>query len=89
MKIILRIFIFILLVALPAMFAWWLYFPLAVVYVYKVKSPYEILLASSFLDRAFFSGSSFWNGHELFFFSVLLLTAIMIFANTLEWRRSL
>jgi hypothetical protein len=89
MKILIRVILFILLFGIPAIFLWWLYFPLAIAYTYKVKNPYEILLASSILDRAYFSGNTWYAGHEMFIFSVLLLAVIMMLVSTFEWERPL
>ncbi len=87
MKCFLRIILFILLIILSALFFWWLFLPLALIYVVKVNNPFEILLAGAIFDSVYFYSSDPWLAHNFLIFSVVVLIAIMVLGSNINWKK--
>lgn len=87
MKFLLRISLFILLIILSALFVWWLFIPLAVVYAIKVKNAFEILLAGALFDSVYYFSPNPWFSHNFLVISLVILIVIIFLGRDINWKR--
>ena len=82
-----RFFYFLALVIIPVLFSWWLFIPLALLAVYLIKLPYEIIVVGFILDSVYYFGDGFWAKHPLTIFSFLVIAVALFLNNKVEWRK--
>lgn len=74
-------------IALPLLLSWWLFVPIALLYVYLVKSPYEIVAAGLILDCVYYWGDDFLVRNALALLALALVAAVFFLESRVEWRR--
>jgi hypothetical protein len=73
-----RIFCFILLIALAYLSPFWLFLPAAIAYALAFKNPYELLLPAMLVDAHFGWSGEFWGlKYVLATGAVVILSAIV------------
>ncbi|MFH0804262.1 MAG: hypothetical protein V1896_01520 [Candidatus Zambryskibacteria bacterium] len=82
-----RTLFFLVTVLLPIIFGWWLFIPMALLFVYLAKLPYEIILAGFILDMVYYFGDGFFAKHLLTLFSLLLIIAAFFLSKRIHWRK--
>jgi hypothetical protein len=82
-----RVLYFLAIIIIPVIFSWWLFIPMALLYVYLAKLPYEIILAGIILDSVYYFGESFWAKHILIIFSLLLVAIAFFLSKKIHWRK--
>ena len=82
-----RILFFLAILIIPAIFSWWLFVPLALLFVYLAKLPYEIILAGFILDMIYYFGDSFLAKHLLTIFSLILIILAFFLSKRIHWRK--
>lgn len=80
-----RILYFLAIVVLPVIFSWWFFIPMALLYVYLAKLPYELVLAGLILDSLYYFGDSFLAKHLLIIFSLFLLIIAFFLSRRIHW----
>lgn len=83
----LRILFFLAILIIPVIFSWWLFVPLALLFVYLTKLPYEIILAGFILDMIYYFGDSFLSKHLLTTFSLILIILAFFLSKRIHWRK--
>lgn len=84
-----RILFFIALIVIPIVFSWWLFIPLALLFVYLCKLPYELPLAGFLLDLIYYFGEGFWREHSLAIFSSFLIIAAYFLDKRIHWNKTI
>jgi len=79
-----RIFAFIGLIMLPVIFGWWLFVPLAILYVYLAKLPYEIIVAGAILDSVYYFGTGIF-AFRLTIISIILIVVAFFLNDKIHW----
>lgn len=82
-----RILYFLATIIIPVIFSWWLFIPMALLYVYLAVLPYEIILAGIMLDSVYYFGDGFWYKHILTIFSILLITLAFFLNKRIRWNK--
>jgi hypothetical protein len=82
-----RILFFLATIIIPVIFSWWLFIPMALLYVYLTKLPYELILAGLILDSIYYFGGGFLAKHMLTIFSVLLIAIAFFLSKKIYWRK--
>lgn len=82
-----RTVFFLLTFLMPIIFGWWLFLPIAILYVYLAKLPYEILVVSIILDSMYYFGKGVVSSHRLLIFSILLLAIALFLKDRVYWRK--
>ena len=82
-----RVLFFLGILILPVVFGWWLFFPLALLYVYLAKLPYEIIFVAVILDSLYHFGSSLFSNQIFLIFSLLLLLVAFFLSRHIYWRK--
>jgi hypothetical protein len=83
----LRVLFFLGLIIIPVIFGWWLFIPLALLAVYLIKLPFEIIVAGFILDSVYYFGEGFVDKHLLTLFSFLLMILALFLNNKIYWRK--
>lgn len=76
-------------VVLTLVFGWWIFFPLALIYVYLAKLPYEIIIFSALLDNIYYFGDGFVKDNMFSLFSILLILIAFFLGSRLNWQRKI
>ena len=82
-----RILYFLALIFVPVIFSWWLFIPMALLAVYLIKLPYEIILAGFILDIVYYFGDGFLAKHLLTIFSLILIVLAFFLSKKIHWRK--
>lgn len=82
-----RLSLFVLVIALSVMFGWWIFLPLAILIVYMAVLPYEIILAGIILDSVYYFGDGFLYRYPLTAFSIILVFLAFILSKRIHWRK--
>lgn len=82
-----RILFFLATIIIPVIFSWWLFIPMALLFVYLCKLPYELVLAGLVLDSVYYFGSGFFLKYPLTIFSIILLVAAFFLSKKIHWRK--
>lgn len=82
-----RVLYFLAVVFIPVVFSWWLFIPMALLAVYLIRLPYEIILAGLMLDSLYYFGNGFLNQHILTLFSVALIALALFLSKRIHWRK--
>jgi hypothetical protein len=82
-----RILYFLAIIIIPIIFSWWLFVPLALLYVYLAKLPYELIAAGFILDCAYYFGGSFLWKYPLTALSLLLLIIAFFLSKRIHWNK--
>lgn len=64
-----------------------MFFPLAVIYAYSAKMPYELVLIGGVLDQAYYIGGGFFFEHVFLIFSVFLLIMSVFLEKKFQWKK--
>lgn len=72
---------------IPAIFSWWLFVPIALVYVYLAKFPYEIILAGLMLDTLYYFGEGFIWRHPLALSASALIVLAFFVDKAVRWQK--
>jgi hypothetical protein len=82
-----RILFFLVTIFVPVVFSWWLFIPLALLSVYLVKLPFEIIVAGFILDFFYYFGNGFFATHLLTLFSIALNILAFFLSKRIHWRK--
>jgi hypothetical protein len=82
-----RALYFLAIICIPVFFSWWLFIPMALLAVYLVKLPYEIILAGFVLDLVYYFGDGFFAKHFLALFSLLVIGLAWFLNKKIHWRK--
>jgi hypothetical protein len=82
-----RILYFLAIIVIPVIFSWWLFVPMALLFVYLAKLPYELILAGVILDSVYYFGDGFLAEHILTLFSLLLLIIAFFLSERIHWNK--
>lgn len=82
-----RLFYFLLIIFIPAIFSWWLFVPMAILLVYLAKLPYEMIVAGAVLDSVYYFGDSLLLKNCLVIFSSLLIIGALFLNDKIHWRK--
>lgn len=69
------------------MFGWWLFIPMALLYVYLARLPYEIILVGFLFDNLYYFGDNVWQKYPLTIFSGLLIVIAMSLYKRIHWSK--
>ncbi|MBN2094367.1 MAG: hypothetical protein JW740_03325 [Candidatus Zambryskibacteria bacterium] len=86
-KVITRFFCFLAIIIIPTIFGWWLFPVLALVLIYLVKLPYEIIFAGIILDEVFYFGDAFIAAHVLALFSIISIVLALFLIKRIHWQK--
>jgi hypothetical protein len=81
-----RFIFFMTIVLIPIIFGWWL-FSLALLYVYAVRKPFELIVSGFLLDTVYYFGNGFFRNHALIIFSLFLVALILFLDSRIYWRK--
>lgn len=81
-----RVLYFFLILISPAIFGWWLFVPLAVLFIYLAKAPYELIIAGAILDSIYYFGQNIFMNNLLTLFSVGLILVALFLDSKIHWR---
>ncbi len=76
-------------VVLTLVFGWWIFFPLALIYVYLAKLPYEIIIFAALLDNIYYFGDGFLRDNMFSLFSILLILIAFFLGVRINWQRKI
>jgi hypothetical protein len=82
-----RVLFFLAIIIIPVIFSWWLFIPMALLYVYLAKLPYELILAGFLLDLVYYFGDGFLFQYPLTLFSLLLLIIALFLSKRIHWNK--
>lgn len=82
-----RILFFLAALIIPTVLGWWIFVPMALLYVYLAKLPYELVVAGFILDLAYYFGDNFLLRYPLTLFSAFLLLAAFLLGKRIHWRK--
>jgi len=82
-----RFLFFLAIIFIPVIFSWWLFIPMALLFIYLAKLPYEIILAGFLLDSVYYFGDSFLSQHPLAIFSLALILLAFLLSKRIHWRK--
>lgn len=82
-----RFIYFLAIIIVPIIFSWWLFIPMALLFVYLAKLPYEIILAGFLLDLVYYFGDGFMTKHLLTIFSLILIILAFFLSKRIHWRK--
>lgn len=84
-----RFFYFLINIALPIIFGWWLFIPLSIISVYLIKLPYEIIFIGAMLDSVYYFGDGFLLKNQLTLFSTLLIIGALFLSDKIDWNKKI
>jgi len=84
-----RILYFLAIIFIPIIFSWWLFIPMALLYVYLAKLPLEIIFAGFMLDAVYYFGDGFFIRHLLTIFSIILIILAWFLSEKIHWRKTI
>lgn len=82
-----RLLLSLLILFLTVFLGWWLYIPLALLYAYLSKTPYELLLMGFMLDYLYYFGDGFVASNRLAVFSLVVVLVSVFLSDKLEWKK--
>jgi hypothetical protein len=82
-----RFFYFLAILFLPIIFGWWLFIPMALIFVYLIKLPYEIMFVAVLFDATYYFGEGFLIEHWLTLFSLVLIVVALFLDSKIHWQR--
>ncbi len=82
-----RLLLSLLTILLTVFFGWWLYIPLAILYAYLSKTPYELLVIGFMLDYLYYFGHGFVTSNRLVIFSLVVVLVSVFMSDKLEWKK--
>ncbi len=82
-----RVLFFLAIIIIPVIFSWWLFIPIALLFVYLAKLPYEVILAGFILDSVYYFGDGFYSQHLLTIFSLFLIIISFFLSKRIHWRK--
>jgi len=82
-----RILLFALTLILPVATSWWIFIPIAILAVYLVKLPYEIVIAAAILDSFYYFGNGFFQKNLLVVFAFVLIGVAIFLDGRLDWKK--
>lgn len=82
-----RFLLFLAVVFVPLTLSWWLFIPLALLSIYLVGLPYELVVASLIFDSVYYFGDSFFKQHLLTLFTLLLIIITWFLSKRIYWRK--
>jgi hypothetical protein len=80
-----RVLFFLAIIILPVIFSWWLFIPMALLYVYLAQLPYEIIVAGFILDSVYYFGNGFFARYALTIFSLVLIAIAFFLSKKIHW----
>jgi hypothetical protein len=69
----------------PIIFNWWLFVPIAILFVSLVKFPYMIVLAGFILDSVYYFGNGFFLTYPLTLFSLAAVITVFFLSKIIHW----
>jgi len=83
-----RFFCFVGIIILSTVFGWWLFVPLAILYVYLAKLPYELVVAGAILDATYYFGTGIF-AYRLTIVSALLIVVALYLNDKIHWQKKI
>lgn len=80
-----RLIFFLSALVIPAVFSWWLFIPIAIIFVFLAKMPVELVLAGFMLDMIYYFGEGFIYSHLLTVFSASLIVIAFFLNKVIRW----
>lgn len=80
-----RFLYFLAIIIIPVIFGWWLFIPMAMLFVYLAKFPYEIILMGFIFDSVYYFGNEFTAKYPLTIFSFLLIIIALLLNKNIHW----
>jgi hypothetical protein len=82
-----RILFFLAIIIIPVCLSWWLFVPMALLFVYLAKLPYELIIAGFLLDTVYYFGDGFLFQYPLTLFSILILIIALFVSQRIHWQK--
>lgn len=83
----LRVLYFLGLIFIPAIFGWWVFIPIVLIFVYLNKFPFEIIFAGIILDSIYYYGDGILAQNRMLIFSALVLLAVWFLDKKIHWAK--
>ncbi|OHB07837.1 MAG: hypothetical protein A3I19_02765 [Candidatus Zambryskibacteria bacterium RIFCSPLOWO2_02_FULL_38_13] len=80
-----RILFFLAAIILPIIFSWWLFVPIALLFIYLAKLPYEVIIAGFILDSVYYFGNGFFARYPLTIFSLTFIVITFFLSKKIHW----
>ncbi len=80
-----RTLCFIATLILPIIFGWWLFVPLAIIYIYLARVAYEIIIIGIILDSLYYFNGVF--SHSFLIFSIILIMIALFLEGRIDWKK--
>ncbi len=82
-----RLIFFLGILILSTFFGWWMFLPLAILYVFWAKNPYELIIAGGIMDTVYYFGESFFWEHFLALFSFVAILISVFLQGEIQWEK--
>lgn len=82
-----RALCFIGILTFTAVFGWWLFIPLSIIYVFLVKLPYEIIILGLVFDSTYYFGGNFVSMYRMTILSLLLIGLALFLNERIRWNK--
>jgi uncharacterized RDD family membrane protein YckC len=82
-----RLLFFALSVLVPIVFGWWLFLPFALLSVYLIKTPYELIITGAVLDSVYYFGEGFLGNYRLTLGTLILIIAALFLNGKIHWQK--
>ena len=73
----------------PILFGWWLFVPMAILFVYLAKVPYEVIVVGNILDAVYYFGDGFLVKYQLTIFALVLILVALFLNNRIHWSKTI
>ena len=80
-----RILFFLAAIILPIIFSWWLFIPIALLFIYLARLPYEVIIAGFILDSVYYFGNGFFARYPLTIFSLAFIIIAFFLSKKIHW----
>ncbi|OHA86581.1 MAG: hypothetical protein A3A96_01770 [Candidatus Zambryskibacteria bacterium RIFCSPLOWO2_01_FULL_39_39] len=84
-----RVLYFLTIIFVPVIFSWWLFIPMALLSVYLIKLPFEIVVVGFLLDFLYYFGDGFFAKHLLTLFSLILIILALFLNKKVHWQKTI
>jgi len=82
-----RFLYFLAIIIIPVIFSWWLFVPMALLFIFLSRLPYELVLAGFILDLVYYFGDGFLAKNALTIFSLVLLFVAFFLNKKIHWNK--
>ncbi len=81
----LRLVFFLVVLFITAVFGWWTFFPLSLLYIYLAKVPYEVIVVGGIMDTVYYLGEGLVLNNLFGLFAFFAIVAAIFLEDRLEW----